>query len=71
MKSILFAAGVLLVGTAAQAEIMCTTHRGCFETGGRIFRSGGVGIQPIVNHRDGDKNRGKQVRIRRQYFGNE
>ena len=39
MRSIAIAslfAIVALTGTAAQAEIMCTQHGGCFETGMRI-----------------------------------
>ena len=49
---------VVLAGTTAQAEIVCTNHRGCFETGGRIFRTGGRVIvgQTIINHRDGQKD---------------
>ena len=36
MRSSVIAAGLLvLVGTAAQAEIICTQHRGCRETGGK------------------------------------
>jgi hypothetical protein len=42
MRSILFAASILLASTAAQAEIICTQHRGCFETGLKILRNGGA-----------------------------
>ena len=42
MRSVAIASLLVLAGTlAAQAEIMCTNHRGCFETGRRIFRTGG------------------------------
>jgi hypothetical protein len=67
MRSIAIASLFVLVGTTAHAEIMCTNHRGCFETGGRIFRNGGrmtTGMT-IINHRDGHKDSGKPVRIRR------
>ncbi len=67
-RSIIIVASLfVLVGTVAQAEIICTNHRGCFETGGRIFRTGGRGIvgPTIINHRDGQKDSGKPIRIRR------
>ena len=71
MKSILFVAATLLASTAAQAEIMCTQHGGCRETGMRIISgdSGGVTSQPyITSHRDGKP---KRVRIIRTYYDNE
>jgi hypothetical protein len=74
VKSIVIAGlFAVLIGTAAQAEIMCTNHRGCFETGGRIFRSGGRMIpgMTITNHHDGQKDSGKLIRIKRVYRGNE
>jgi hypothetical protein len=42
----------VLVAAPVQAEIICTP-RGCWETGMRIFRNGGVyrGL-PVYNHRD-------------------
>jgi hypothetical protein len=46
MRSIAIASLFVLVGTTAQAEIMCTNHRGCFETGRRIFRTGGAYSTP-------------------------
>jgi hypothetical protein len=36
-KFVLAAAAILLASTGAQAEILCTQHRGCFETGGRLM----------------------------------
>ena len=58
MRSIAIASLFVLVGTIAQAEIICTNHRGCFETGGRIFRNGGrmTPGMTIINHRDGHKD---------------
>jgi hypothetical protein len=53
MKSIVgIAIATLLASTAAQAEIICT-NRGCWETGMKIFRNGGVyaGL-PYYNHRN-------------------
>jgi hypothetical protein len=42
MKSIVgIAIAVRLASTGAQAEIICT-NRGCWETGMKIFRNGGV-----------------------------
>ena len=68
MKSIAIASLFVLAGTfAAQAEIMCTHNRGCWETGKRIFRTGGVHGYPgriIINRRDGQKDSGKPIRIR-------
>jgi hypothetical protein len=66
VKTVIFASLLVLIGTAAQAEIMCTQHRGCWETGKRIFRTGGVmqhGMT-ITNQRGGDKDSGKPIRIR-------
>ena len=37
MRSVAIASLLVLAGTAAQAEIICTQHRGCFETGGNSF----------------------------------
>ena len=52
-----FASLFVLAGTAAQTEIVCTS-RGCWETGGRIFRNGGR-MTPgahYINRRDGEKD---------------
>jgi hypothetical protein len=61
----LAAAGMLATVSAVQAEIICT-NRGCWETGGRIYRHGGVyrGL-PYINYRDDGRPK-KQVRIRRE-----
>ena len=73
MRSIAIAslfAIVALTGTAAQAEIMCTQHGGCFETGMRIVYGDGGGVQNeqhLNSYRNGKKQR---VRIIRTYYGN-
>jgi hypothetical protein len=58
------ALGILAYVTVAQAEIICT-NRGCYETGMRIYRNGGVyhGL-PVIHLRD-DGGPKKEVRIRR------
>ena len=64
MRTIAIASLFVLVGAAAQAEIVCTRYGGCHETGKRIFRNGGR-MNPgmtVVNHRDGEKDSGKRVR---------
>jgi hypothetical protein len=42
MTKLLFVSAIALaaIGGAAQAEIMCSQHGGCWETGGRILRDG-------------------------------
>ena len=40
MRTIAIASLFVLVGAAAQAEIICTRYGGCHETGKRIFRRG-------------------------------
>jgi hypothetical protein len=57
---------ILALATSARTEIMCSQHRGCWETGKRIFRTGGVmqHSMTIVNKRDGQKDSGKSIRIR-------
>jgi len=55
MRSIAIASLLVLAGTAAQAEIVCTTHRGCFETGGRIILGNGGGVnrqESTISHRE-------------------
>ena len=40
MKTLYMAAaalGIVAVTTAAQADIVCTQHRGCYETGGPVY----------------------------------
>lgn len=63
--------GILAIATAAQAEIMCTQHGGCRETGKRIISGDGGGVnnaQHITSHRDAKP---KRVRIIRTYYDNE
>ena len=62
---------LVLAVTTAQAEILCTQHGGCRETGRRIISgdSGGVTSQQhITSHRNGKPQR---VRIIRTYYDNE
>ena len=72
MKPIAFAAIALLASAVSvHAEIMCTQHGGCRETGRRIISgdSGGVTSQQhITSHRDGKP---KRVRIIRTYYDND
>ena len=68
-KTILMAAvTIALATTAAQAEIMCTNHGGCFETGRRIIYGDGGGVTPNVqslnSYRTGKK---VKVQIQRSY----
>jgi hypothetical protein len=52
MKTLLAAVALAAMMSTSYAEIICTP-RGCWETGGRIFRNGGAyGNLPYVNHRD-------------------
>jgi hypothetical protein len=71
MRLSVVAAGLLvLVGTAAQAEIICTQHRGCRETGGKVYRNGGV-VTPgstVMTYRDGVP---KAIKVRRIYYSNQ
>jgi hypothetical protein len=57
-KLIIASAMIVLAGSAAQAEIICTPHRGCFETGLKILRNGGAysGL-PYTNNRDSAPDR--------------
>jgi hypothetical protein len=71
MRSSVVAAGLLvLVGTAAQAEIICTQHRGCRETGGKIYRTGGSVVlgSTYMTYRDGVP---KAVKAKRIYYSNQ
>jgi hypothetical protein len=72
MKSIAIASlFILAVGTSAQAEILCTQHRGCWETGKRLIYGNGGGVHvpdQLISYR-GDKS--QKVRINRKYYSNE
>jgi hypothetical protein len=71
MRSSVIAAGLLvLVGTTAQAEIICTQHRGCRETGGKIYRNGGTVTlgSTVMTYRDGVP---KAIKVRRIYYSNQ
>ena len=66
-KTILMAAvTIALATTAAQAEIICTAHGGCYETGMRIIYGDGGGVtsnvQTLNSYRTGKK---VKVQIRR------
>ena len=70
IKIVAIPLGILFAATSAQAEIMCTQHGGCFETGRRIISGDGGGVnnvQHLNSYRDGKK---QQVRIVRTYYGN-
>ena len=70
MKFVLTGA-VLLISTAANAEIICTDHGGCRETGRRIILGNGGGVtssQTLVSHRG---NKPQKVRINRTIYSNE
>ena len=55
MKSIAIASLFVLVGTAAQAEIICTQHGGCRETGVKLIAvsPSHVNGQPMTSYRSG------------------
>ena len=60
-----------VTGTAAQAEILCTQHRGCFETGGRLIYGNGGGVnrqESAISYRDAKP---RKVIFRRHYNTNE
>jgi hypothetical protein len=70
MKFILVAVA-LLISSAANAEIICTDHGGCRETGRRIILGNGGGVnnsQTLVSHRG---NKPQKVRINRTIYSNE
>jgi hypothetical protein len=70
-RFLIAAISLVALTAAAQAEIMCTQHGGCRETGRRIISgdSGGVTSQQhITSHRNGKPQR---VRIIRTYYDNE
>ena len=45
MRSIGIAGLFILIGTAAQADIVCTAHGGCWETGKMIIYGDGGGTR--------------------------
>jgi hypothetical protein len=60
----------ILLTVGANAEIICTQHGGCHETGMRIISGDGGGVnsaQYLNSYRNGKKER---VRINRTYYGN-
>ena len=69
-RFLIAAISLVALTAAAQAEIMCTQHGGCRETGRRIISgdSGGVTSQHITSHRNGKPQR---VRIIRTYYDNQ
>ena len=53
------------------SRIVCTTHRGCFETGGRIILGNGGGVnrqESTISHRDAKP---KKIIFRRHYNAGE
>ena len=56
MKSIAIAGLFVLIGTAAQAEIMCTQHRGCRELASLESVRRSVGHPPIRRSADPTAN---------------
>ena len=72
MKRILFATLASgLIATTAQAEIICTQHGGCRETGKRLIYGNGGGVyvpNQLISYR-GDKP--QKVNITRKYYSNE
>ena len=65
MKTILTAGALALAMTTAQAEIICTVHGGCYETGRKIILGDGGGVTSNVgtlnSYRD---NKKVKVRVR-------
>src|SRR5262245_23913185 len=69
VKILIAVLAMILITAPAKAEIICT-NRGCWETGMRIFRNGGV-YRGLAHHNNremtvdskGYPKRGKPVRI--------
>jgi hypothetical protein len=55
MLKIVTAISLVLISTATQAEIICTEHGGCRETGVKLIlvAPSHVNGQPMVSHRNG------------------
>jgi hypothetical protein len=71
MQSLAISSLFVLASTAVQAEIVCTTHRGCFETGGRIILGNGGGVNrqaSTISHREAKP---KKIIFRRHYNAGE
>jgi hypothetical protein len=67
MKTLLIGSALLMTVASAQAEIICTQHRGCIETGGRLIYGNGGGVnrqESTVSYRDAKP---KKVIFRRHY----
>jgi hypothetical protein len=68
MRSLFLSACVIvLIATSAKAEIICTDHGGCRETGKKIILGNGGGVtsqQELTSYRDGKP---KRVKVRPVY----
>jgi hypothetical protein len=72
MKMVVITTLALVANMAtAQAEIICTQHGGCYETGMRLIYGDGGGVntnvQTLNSYRDGKKT---PVRIKRNFVVN-
>jgi hypothetical protein len=71
MRTMLIATAIALATTAAQAEIICTHHGGCHETGMKLIYGDGGGVSPnnttLNSYRTGKK---VKVQIRRTFTVN-
>jgi hypothetical protein len=71
MKSLIIFSVVIAAATAAQAEIICTQHGGCHETGMKLIYGDGGGVNPnnatLNSYRNGKKER---VQIKRTFMVN-
>ena len=64
-RFVISAAALIALTMSASAEIICTDHGGCRETGRRIILGNGGGVnnsQTLVSHRG---NKPQKVRIKR------
>jgi hypothetical protein len=70
-RFVISAAALIALTMSASAEIICTDHGGCRETGRRIILGNGGGVnnsQTLVSHRG---NKPQKVRINRTIYSNE